>query len=198
MVLSDHPRRRPIRLRLQLPDTMRKLTYFARASLDGRIAGPDGVLDWLFERKDGVVGEFLASVDAVLMGTATYDYMLARGREAYPGMTNYVFSRTVRQMEHPSVTTVPTDPAPFVAALKRREGKGLWLLGGGVVFRYLLLAGLVDEIDVLVHPVLLGGGVPFLPECDAVTPLTLIEMAPLADGVVRLRYDVGEPVPSTV
>lgn len=172
---------------------MRKLTYLVRASVDGMIAGPDGELDWLFNDKDDEVAEFFAETDAVLLGTATYDYMLAHGMEAYPGMTNYVFSRTLRSEDHPAVTIVPTDPTPFVTGLKQEEGGGIWLLGGGVVFRYLLAAAMVDEIVVLFHPLLLGGGVPLLPRCDMVTPLELRETTPLASGVVRVRYDVGEP-----
>lgn len=176
---------------------MRKLTYFVRAGVDGRIAGPEGVLDWLFEHREPAVAEFAETVNTVLMGTATYDYMLARGRESYPGMKNYVFTRTVRQKEHPAVTMVPTDPAPFVADLKAGDGKGLWLLGGGVIFRYLLQAGLVDEIVVLVYPVLLGSGVPLLAECDQVTDLRLEEVTDLDPGPVRLRYRVGESRPAS-
>ena len=172
---------------------MRKLTYLVRASVDGMIAGPDGELDWLFTTREAEVADFFAQTDAVLLGTATYDYMLAHAMEAYPGMTSYVFSRTLRQEDHPAVTIVPTDPTPFVAGLKKQEGGGIWLLGGGVVFRYLLAAGVVDEIVVLFHPLLLGGGVPLLPRCEMVTPLELRETTQLEGGLVRLRYVVGEP-----
>lgn len=172
---------------------MRKLTYLVRASVDGMIAGPDGELDWLFSHKEDEVAEFFSRTDAVLVGTATYDYMLAHGMDAYPGMATYVFSRTLRQQDHPAVTIVPTDPTPFVTGLKEQGGGGIWLMGGGVVFRYLLAAGLVDEIVVLVHPLLLGGGVPILPRCALVTPLELRDSTRLASGLVRLRYDVGRP-----
>lgn len=172
---------------------MRKLTYFVRSSVDGRIAGREGILDWIFQQEDEVAADFIRGVDTVLMGTATYDYMLAHGRSAFPGMANYVFSRTLRQAEHPAVTMVPTDPTPFVSSLKEREGRGIWLLGGGVVFRYLLLAGLVDEVVVLLHPLLLGQGVPLLGDCDQVTELVFREAEPLPGGLVRLAYDVGDP-----
>ena len=172
---------------------MRKLTYLVRASVDGMIAGPDGELDWLFSEKEGEVADFFTRTDAVLLGTATYDYMLAHGMEAYPGMTNYVFSRTLRKEDHPAVTVVPTDPTPFVRGLKEQEGGGIWLLGGGVVFRYLLAAGLVDEIVVVVHPILLGGGVPLLPRCEIVAPLELRQVERVGTDLVLLRYDVGTP-----
>jgi riboflavin biosynthesis pyrimidine reductase len=61
------------------------------------------------------------------------------------------------------------------------------------LFRYLLAAGVVDEIVVLFHPLLLGGGVPLLPRCDMVTLLELRDATPMASGLVRLRYDVGTP-----
>jgi dihydrofolate reductase len=172
---------------------MRTLTYLVRASVDGMIAGPDGELDWLFTHKEGEVAEFFGRTDAVLLGTATYDYMLAHGLEAYPGLKNYVFSRTLRQVDHPDVTIVTTDPTPFVKKLKEEEGGGIWLLGGGVIFRYLLAARLVDEIVVLLHPVLLGGGVPLLPRCEVITPLELQDTVQLDSGLVRLRYSVGAP-----
>lgn len=169
---------------------MRTLTYYVAASLDGYIAGPEGDVDWLFHDQDYGYAAFMEGIDVVLMGTATYDFMLAHDLPAYPDVDNYVFSRTLHAEDHPLVTIVPTDPVPFVAELKARTGRGIWLVGGGVLFRYLLDADLVDAVDVAIHPILLGGGIPLLPERDRRAPLRFLGSTEYDTGLVMLRYAV--------
>ena len=74
-----------------------------------------------------------------------------------PGVRSVVISHSMRQADYPGVTIV-NDAEPFVAELKTKPGKDIWLFGGGALFHSLLGAGLVDGIDVGVIPVLLGGG----------------------------------------
>ena len=170
---------------------MRALTYSVAASLDGYIAGPQGQVDWLFHDQDYGLSDFMASVDPVLIGQATYDFMVANDFPAYPGKTNYVFSRTLRPEDHPQVEVVGRDPGPFVQGLKAKvDGAGIWLVGGGVLCRYLLDADLVDNLVVAVHPVLLGGGIPLLPARDATTWLHLEDVTPYDTGLVTLSYRV--------
>src|SRR5437868_12665259 len=87
--------------------------------------------------------------------------MVTAGRTSMPGMKTVVFSRTLRQEDHPDVTIV-TDSRKSLAALKASPGKDIWLFGGGPLFHSLAEDGLVDTVEVGIVPILLGGGVPLL------------------------------------
>jgi dihydrofolate reductase len=73
-----------------------------------------------------------------------------------------MFSRTLRQSDFPEVTIVAGKEKETVTVLRDKPGKDIWLFGGGLLFRSLLDAGLVDTVEVAVIPVLLGGGIPLL------------------------------------
>jgi dihydrofolate reductase len=172
---------------------MRALTYSVAASLGGFIAGSQGEVDWLFTDEDYGLTAFLETVDTVLIGQATYDFMVGERFPSYPGLRNVVFSRTLRAEDHPEIEVVSGDPAPFMQALKEEAGAGIRLVGGGVVFCYLLDAHLVDEVVVTVHPILLGGGIPLPPRRDGTTYLRLREVVPCDTGLVSLSYQVLRP-----
>ena len=74
-----------------------------------------------------------------------------------------VFSRTLKQQDHPKVTVVSELTAGWVRALKTQSGKDIWLFGGSGLFRSFLDSGHVDSVEVAVIPVLLGAGIPLLP-----------------------------------
>lgn len=129
--------------------------------------------------------------DTAVMGRKTHELLTAQGGHgALPGLEVIVFSRTLPAAAHPGVTIVNDDPCDVVAALKAKPGRDIWLYGGGVLFRSLLDAGLVDTVEVAVVPVLLGAGVPLLPP-GAATRLVLADQRRLpASGIVALAYSV--------
>ena len=101
-----------------------------------------------------------------------------------------VFSRTLSAVAAPGVRVVGDDPREVVRALKEMPGRDIWLYGGGVLFRTLLDAGLVDTVEVAVIPVILGSGVPLLPP-GASTKLVLADHRVLpASGIVALSYSI--------
>ena len=107
-----------------------------------------------------------------------------------PGVRSVVISHTMRQADYPDLTIV-NDAEPFVAELKTKPGKDIWLFGGGALFHSLLGAGLVDGIDVGMIPVLLGGGIPLLPTPAPRTTLALRSHRVYEkSGIVGLEYDV--------
>jgi dihydrofolate reductase len=133
-------------------------------SLDGYIAGPNGEYDWIIGDPEIDFGALFKQFDTALIGRRTFELMLKAGRAGeLPGLKPYVFSRTLRQADHPSVTIVADASKKMLAALKKKPGKDIWLFGGGDLFRSLLELGIVDAVEVTVIPVLLGGGVPLLP-----------------------------------
>jgi dihydrofolate reductase len=168
---------------------MRKVRYSVAASLDGFIAGPNGEHDWIIMDPGVDFRTFFSSIDTVLLGRRTYEKAIAQGpKGSMPGVTSIVYSRTLNPKDHPGVT-LHKDAAESVAALKARdEGKDIWLMGGGGLFRSLLEAGLVDTIEVGVVPVMLGAGVPLLPGPYGAFGLTLASSRVLDSGLLMLTY----------
>jgi dihydrofolate reductase len=172
--------------------SVRRVLYAVAASLDGYIAGPKGEADWIIMDPDIDFRALFDQFDTVLMGRRTFEGM-ARGKRkpgAMPGMKTLVFSRTLRQRDYPKVTIVAEKAAETVTALRAEPGKDIWLFGGGLLFRSLADAGLVDTVEVAVMPVLLGGGMPLLPPPARRAKLKLTGHKVYKTGIVALEYAV--------
>src|SRR5256885_16027282 len=112
--------------------------------------------------------------DTLLMGRRTFEMARQGGGDTMTGMQTIVFSRTLRQKDHPKVT-ITSNVARTISALKGKPGKDIWLFGGGELFRSVLDAGLIDSIEVAVVPVLLSQGVPLVPAGTRSPVLRLID-----------------------
>lgn len=171
---------------------MRKVVYGGAMSLDGYIAGPNGEYDWIVTDPEIDFAALMARFDTFLIGRKTFEVMQRMGSEAppTPGITHIVFSRTLRPEDCPGAT-LSDDAERVVTDLRTKPGKDIALFGGGELFRSLLGAGLVDEVSVSVVPVLLGGGIPFLPSPAARTRLQLrTHRLYRTTGIVSLEYDI--------
>jgi dihydrofolate reductase len=173
---------------------MRRLRYGVAMSLDGFIAGSKGEYDWIVPDPTIDFAEMFAEFDTLLMGRGTYEVASGAGKswDSF-GQRWVVVSTTLKPEEHPKVTILSSGVLEAVAAMKARPGpppqKDIWLFGGGVLFRSLLDAGLVDTVEVAVMPVMLGSGIPLLPEGRR-RSLHLEESKTLASGILRLKYSV--------
>ena len=171
---------------------MRRIRYALAASLDSYIAGPKGEADWIIMDPDIDFRALFDQFDTVLIGRRTFEGM-ARGKKkagAIPGMKTLVFSRTLRQRDYPKVTIVAEQSKETLTTLRAESGKDIWLFGGGLLFRSLLDAGLVDTVEVAVIPVLLGGGIPLLPPPAQQTKLKLTGHTVYKTGIVALVYAI--------
>jgi dihydrofolate reductase len=171
---------------------MRLVTFGVGNSLDNFIARKDHGVDWLLwsEEVASVSAEYWKTIDTVVMGRKTYEVALASGTTSYPGVKNYVFSRTLRESPDDKVEIISEDAAVFVRKLKKRKGKGICVMGGGELAKSLFEADLIDEIGLNIHPVLLGSGIPlFLPMTRPVA-LELVECKTFKNGCVFVRYRV--------
>jgi len=158
-------------------------------SLDGYIAGPNGESDWIVMDPDIDFLALFSAFDTVLMGRKSYEAALQQGSGGgMPGMQAYVFSRTLRQADCPGVI-VSDKPAETLAELKSKPAKDIWLFGGGLLFRSFLEFGLVDGVEVAIIPVLLGGGLPLLPQPASLATLKLAKHKVYEkSGTVLLEY----------
>ena len=171
---------------------MRKVTFGGANSLDNFIARKDDRVDWLFWTKEvaEIVEKFWKTIDTVLMGRRTWEVAARSGTGAYPGVKNYVFSRTIKKPSDESLTFVSEDAAEFVRRLKNEDGKGICVMGGGLLAKSLFEADLIDEVGLNIHPVLLGSGIPLFYEMPRQIDLELIKNQQLSNGCVALTYRV--------
>jgi dihydrofolate reductase len=175
----------------------RLLRYSVAASLDGFITDADGGVDWIPMDPAIDFHAMFAQYDTLVMGRTTYEHAVAYGPEGtalWAGMRVIVCSTTLTAAQAPGVELVGADTAARVAAIKREPGRDLWLFGGGRLFRSLLEAGVVDEVEVALVPVLLGAGTPLLPGGAYRSSLHLVAQVPYpASGIQLLRYAVVAP-----
>jgi dihydrofolate reductase len=174
---------------------MRKVIYGAACSFDGFIAGKDGALDWLHFSKD--VQEFMANfwptIDTIVMGRGTWEVSATQAEgdsQAMPGIQSYVFSRTLEKIDRPGVQLLREDAGPVIARLKRQPGKDICVMGGGILGTSLLEAGVVDEVGVNMHPIILGDGIPLFRKTSKRVPLQLKDVRQIAGGCVLITYQV--------
>jgi len=169
---------------------MRRLRYGVAMSLDGFIAGTNGEYDWIVHDPAIDFAAMFAQYDTLLMGRGTYEVANAPGKswDSF-GQRWIVVSTTLKPEDHPNVTILSSGVAEAVAAMKEQPGKDIWLFGGGVLFRYLLDAGLVDTVEIAVMPVMIGSGIPLLPEGRR-RSLHLGESKALPSGILILTYSV--------
>ncbi|MFD0786770.1 dihydrofolate reductase family protein [Micromonospora azadirachtae] len=195
---------------------MRKLVYYVASTLDGFIAAPDGSYDFLPLEPD-VAAHLVATYpqtlptfahaqfgidrpagrfDTVVMGRGTYDPALAAGiTSPYARLRQYVFSRSLPPAAEPEVEIVAGDPVALVRELKARDGKDIWLAGGGRLAGQLIPE--VDELILKLNPVVVGSGVPLVTRDFDPRRWALIDTRPFDSGVVILRYTRPEGAPGS-
>jgi dihydrofolate reductase len=167
---------------------MRKVTFGGASSLDNYFARKDDSADWLkWSSEVGeITAQFWKTIDTVVMGRRTFEI----AKSAYPGVKNYVCSRTMKQSPAEDVELVSIDAANFVRGLKSQPGKGICIMGGGLLAKSLLEADLIDELGLNIHPVLLGAGILLFHEMERQIDLELIESKVLKNGCVYVLYRV--------
>ena len=176
---------------------MRRLRYGVAVSLDGFIAGPKGEYDWIVHDPSIDFAAMFAEYDTLLMGRGTYEVASGTGKtwDSF-GQRWVVVSTTLKAEDHPNVTILSNGVAEAVAAMKAQPGpapqKDIWLFGGGVLFRSMLDAGLVDTVEVAVMPVMIGSGIPLMPEGKR-QALHLDESKTLPSGILMLKYSIVPP-----
>jgi len=155
----------------------RNIVLFIASSLDGYIATKDDSLEWLFNVEgegDNGYSEFYDSVDTILLGKRTFDWIMKQDTEEFPYKNKecYVFTKSAIE-DTDDVKFINEDVTKFVDKLKSQYGKNIWIVGGGELLHSFIKEKLVDELIVTIAPTLLGKGIPLFREGDYRLNLTL-------------------------
>lgn len=175
---------------------MRKVFSGLFISLDGVTESPD---QWQFDHFDegmmAGMSALLANQDAMLLGRVTYqewaDYWPTSTDEPFASFINsipkYVVSTTLESVTWSNSTLLSGDLAAEIARLKQQPGKDISITGSGTLVRTLLRDGLLDELRLLVHPIVVGHGKRLFPDGEQI-PLALQESTTFGTGVLSLTY----------
>ena len=180
-------------------DVHRKVVLGMQVSLDGFVADSTGDLSWMWRAfdkalKDSIVAS-LSTFDTYLMGRINYVGQAAQWPDSTDEIaslmnaaTKVVFSRTLDRVEWANARLATHGVAEEIALLRRQPGKDIAVSGGARFAQHVSRLGLIDEYDVIVHPVALGAGLPLFGGLDQPLLLDRIESEQFDTGVVRMRY----------
>jgi dihydrofolate reductase len=191
---------------------MRKIITTTWVTLDGFIAGPNEAMDWVGESFDEAMGnyeyELVSGADTLLLGRVTYQSFAgswpqvpdnptaSEGEKEYArklnAMHKMVFSRTLLTAEWNNSQLIREVIPEEIEQLKREPGRDILIYGSASLVRTLTNLGLIDEYQLLVHPVILGSGKPLFQEIKDPVKLKLVNTRTHPSGVVVLSYHPGE------
>ncbi|SEK66431.1 dihydrofolate reductase family protein [Nonomuraea pusilla] len=174
---------------------MRKIVAGLFISLDGVVEAPE---TWHFpyfnDEMGQEVGRQMQEADAMLLGRRTYEEFASHWPHQdssdpiaghMNGTTKYVVSTTLTSLDWQNSTLVTLDG---LSELKKQPGKNISIVGSPTLVVSLLREGLLDELNLLVHPIAVGKGKRLFPEDGAAIPLALTASATLSTGVLSLTY----------
>jgi dihydrofolate reductase len=186
---------------------MRSVTFSMSASLDGYIVGPDGGFDWT--PPDENILRFwndeIRGVDVHLLGRRLYETMLywetadqdpslgdteVEWAALWKPLPKVVFSTTLSEVQG-NARLASGGLAAEIERLRAEPGAGEIAIGGATLATEAAALDLIDEYRVLVHPVLVGGGIPFFARRERRVDLELVETRTLSERVVYLHYRVA-------
>ena len=173
---------------------MMKASVFVGISVDGFIARPDGALDFLDAGGNEPHGyeEFMASVDALVIGRNTFDMVLGLGEWAYGKKPVFVLSTRPLPPAPPGavVERMEGDPVAIVAQLEARGVRHAYVDGGITIQRF-LRAGLIQRLIITRVPVLIGAGIPLFGQLPRDIPLRHIATRHYRSGLVQSEYEIA-------
>jgi dihydrofolate reductase len=175
---------------------MREVKAWLYITLDGVVEAPE---KWVMPDQamfDEQTAGYAAS-DALLLGRRTYEVFAASWPQRGSDVPNadwmnttrkYVASTTMTEPEWQNTTVLAGDVATEVSRLKQQDGRTITINGSAGLLRSLLRAGLVDELQLFVQPIVRGSGGRLFEPADEPLSLRLAECHPYANGVVSLTY----------
>jgi dihydrofolate reductase len=182
---------------------MRKINAGLFMSLDGVVEAPQ---TWHFpyfdDQMGAAVGEMMGGADTMLLGRQTYQEFADYWPNADPAdaitakmneTPKLVASRTLDRVEWQNSTLLDGDAADALRAIKAGPGGDIGISGSPTLVRSLLDAGVLDELRLLVHPIVVGHGKRLFPDGTSTVPLALTASTVFDSGVLYLTYRRAEP-----
>lgn len=141
---------------------MRKIVFYGAISLDGFLADEKDDLQWLFDtdlERQSTYEAFAENVDTIVMGSVTFleTRKIMGDEELFPGKEKVIFSHTLTS-NNEKEKIVSGDVVKILKEYQQKNGKMIWIVGGGNLLKPLLEADMIDEYWIQVAPVLLGKG----------------------------------------
>lgn len=168
---------------------MRKIILNLAVSIDGFIEDGQGQFDWCFTDQDYSSGQF-ERFDTVLMGRKSYDLMLQRDELPIMNLKTYVFSNSLEKVKYGTIINNHRLEAE-VKQLKNATGKDIWFFGGANLLTSFLEKNLIDELQLAIHPIMLGEGMKlFAGQIDRRINCELIDVKSFNTGLVMLKYKI--------
>jgi dihydrofolate reductase len=177
---------------------MRKIVSGLFVSLDGVVESPD---QWHFPYFNDEMGEAvaaqMATSDAMLLGRVTYQEFAGywphqgsdvEGADHMNNTPKYVVSTSLESPEWQNTTLIRRNVVEELTRLKQQPGKDIAVVGSATLVRSLLRDNLLDELRLLVHPIVVGQGKRLFPDGTERTPLKLVEARIFSTGVLYLTY----------
>src|SRR5712692_7193894 len=189
---------------------MRKIITTTWVTLDGFIAGPNEEMDWVIvdEEMGKYEDDVVSAADTLLLGRVTYqsfagswpkvpeDPTSPKGLIEYAhklnAMRKIVFSKTLESVEWNNSRLVKEVLPEDITKLKQEPGRDMVIYGSASIVRALTNLGLIDEYQLLVHPVVLGSGKPLFQDIKNQVKLKLVNSKTHPSGVVLLFYQPRE------
>ena len=177
---------------------MRTISAVELLSLDGVMEAPEM---WAFayanDELQATNARGMAASDALLLGRVTYQHLAAYW-PAQPDdvpmaqyinhVAKFVVSTTLTEVTWNNTTLVQGNVVEAITALKRRPGKNITILGSGALVRSLLQHDLLDAVQLMLHPLVVGSGKRLFPDGSDHAALTLVQAQTFRTGVVSLTY----------
>ncbi len=173
---------------------MKKLKSYIAISLNGKIARPNGDVDWLDaipnpDKLDYGYFAFYDSIDTTIQGSKTYEKVKSWDIPfPYPEKKNYVITRQQDLSDTEHVTFVKNNHIDFIKSLKKEEGKDIWLIGGGLINTMCFNENLIDEMYIHIIPIIIPEGIGLFGSIPIESQMKLLDSKTYSTGVVELRY----------
>lgn len=177
---------------------MRKIVAAEHLALDGVVQSPE---KWTFQYFNdelvGAIGASMAAADTMLLGRRTYQEFAAvwpdRGTDdpVAAGMNNtpkLVVATTLDTVEWQNSTLLTGNIVEELTRLKQQPGKNISVIGSPTLVRWLLREGLLDQLQLLVYPIVVGTGKRLFPDEGEQVPLKLVDATTFGTGVLSLTY----------
>ncbi len=170
----------------------RKVILYIASSLDGYIAKPNDDLGFLSivqqEGEDYGYKDFVKSVDTVILGRKTYDWVMAQVHEfPHADKKSFIITRNERPNEG-NIVFYSGELKDLISKLKSEHGRNIFIDGGAQVVNELLKENLIDEFIISIIPILLGNGTQLFKSERPEQKLELVSTKYFQKGLVQLHY----------